>query len=138
MFRSSTILRELVQSLTKVTLLFKHPVKLRRCILCGDVAACREMACVLFVVQTAVCTTNSTHRFWGPPSLLFLPRLQRLGRAADHSPIVLSLRMAGAIPPLTYCVRGLKRDIFSISFTLFHFTSILNSLYNLMTIKQLI
>ena len=48
MFRSSTILRELVQSLAKVTLL----LKLRSCILCGDVAACREMACVLFVVQT--------------------------------------------------------------------------------------
>jgi len=27
----------------------------------GDVAACREMACVLFVVQTVVYTTNSTH-----------------------------------------------------------------------------
>ena len=52
MFRSSTIFRELVQSLAKVTLLLKHSVKLRRCILCGDVAACREMACVLFVVQT--------------------------------------------------------------------------------------
>ena len=52
MFRSSTILRLLVQSLAKVTLLLKHSVKLRRCILCGDVAACREIACVLFVVQT--------------------------------------------------------------------------------------
>ena len=61
MFRSSTILRELVQSLAKVTLLLKCSVKLRRCIWCGDVPACREMACVLFVVQTAVCTTNSTH-----------------------------------------------------------------------------
>ena len=50
MFRSSTILRELVQSLAKVMLLLKSSVKLRRCILCGDVAACREMACVLFVV----------------------------------------------------------------------------------------
>ena len=44
MFRSSAILRELVQSLAKVTLQLKHSVKLRRCILCGDVAACREMA----------------------------------------------------------------------------------------------
>ena len=52
MFRFSTILRELVQSLAKVTLLLKHSVKLRRCILCGVVAACCEMACVLFVVQT--------------------------------------------------------------------------------------
>ena len=53
MFRSSTIIREFVQSLDKVTFLLKHLVKLRRCILCGDVAACREMACVLFVVQSA-------------------------------------------------------------------------------------
>ena len=52
MFRSSTILRELIQSLAKVTPLLKHSVKLRRCMLCGDVAACREMASVLFVVQT--------------------------------------------------------------------------------------
>ena len=60
MFRSSTILREIVQSLAKVTHLLKHSVKLRR-ILCGYVATCREMACVLFVVQTVSgCTTNST------------------------------------------------------------------------------
>ena len=39
MFRSLTILRELVQSLVKVTLLLKHSVKLRHCILCRDVAA---------------------------------------------------------------------------------------------------
>jgi len=63
MFRSTTILRELVQSLAKVTLLLKHSVKLRHCILCEDLAAYREMACMLFVVQTAVCTTNSTHAF---------------------------------------------------------------------------
>jgi hypothetical protein len=61
MFRPKAILRELVQILAKVTLPLKHSVKLRRCILCGDVAACREMACVLFVVQTAVYTTNNTH-----------------------------------------------------------------------------
>ena len=52
MFRSSTILRELVQSLAKVIFLLKHSVKLCRRILCGDVAACRETACVLFVVLT--------------------------------------------------------------------------------------
>ena len=50
MFRFSAILRELVQSLAKVIFLLKHSVKLRRCILCGDVAACREMVYVLFVV----------------------------------------------------------------------------------------
>ena len=52
MFRSSAILRELVQSLAKVTLLLKHSVKFRHFILCGVVAACRETACVLFVEQT--------------------------------------------------------------------------------------
>ena len=52
MFRSSTIFREIVQSLAQFTLLLKHSVKLPRCILC-DVAAYREISCVLFVVQTA-------------------------------------------------------------------------------------
>ena len=61
MFRSSTILRELVQSLAKVPLLLKHLVKLRRCILCGDVAACREIACVLFVVQADISLHNKQH-----------------------------------------------------------------------------
>jgi hypothetical protein len=61
MFRSSTKLREFVQSLAKVTFLLKHSVKLRRCILCGDVAACREMACVLFVVQTDTSLHNKQH-----------------------------------------------------------------------------
>ena len=60
MFWSSATLREFVNSLAKVTLLLKRSVKLR-CILCEDVAACRAMVCVLFVVQIAVCTTNSTH-----------------------------------------------------------------------------
>jgi len=45
MFRSSTILRELVQSMAEVTLLLKYSVKLHRCILCGDVAACHGKAC---------------------------------------------------------------------------------------------
>ena len=53
MFRYSTILRERVQSLAKFTRLLKHSVKLRR-ILYGDVAACREMACVLSVVQVSL------------------------------------------------------------------------------------
>ena len=47
MIRSSTILREVVQSLAKVTLLLKHSVKLY-----GIVAACREMACVTHAVRT--------------------------------------------------------------------------------------
>jgi hypothetical protein len=47
--------------LAKVIFMVKYSVKLCCCILCGDVAACREMACVLFVVQITVCTTNSTH-----------------------------------------------------------------------------
>jgi hypothetical protein len=58
MFRSSTTIRELVQSLAKVTLLLKHSVKLRH-ILCGDEPACREMVCVLIVVQTAQQTAHT-------------------------------------------------------------------------------
>jgi hypothetical protein len=60
MFRSSTILTELVPSLAKVIFLLKHSVKLRRCTLCGDVAACREMACVLFVVQAEYQSAQET------------------------------------------------------------------------------
>jgi hypothetical protein len=47
MFRSSTILGELVQSLAKVTFQLKHSVKLRRYISYGDVAACHGTACAL-------------------------------------------------------------------------------------------
>ena len=60
MFRYSTILREHVQSLANVTLLVKHSIKLRHCRLFGDVAACREMACVLFVAQSAT-AQQTTH-----------------------------------------------------------------------------
>ena len=45
MFRSTTIIKELALHLAKVIL--KHSVKLRRYILCGDVAACHRSACVL-------------------------------------------------------------------------------------------
>jgi hypothetical protein len=49
MFRSTTIIRELVLNLAKVIL--KHSVKLRRYILFGDVAACHRAECVLCAVQ---------------------------------------------------------------------------------------
>ena len=64
MFRSSTILRERVQSLAKVTLLLKYSVKLRRCILCADVAACCEMAFVLFVEQTDKIRVKKNHGYF--------------------------------------------------------------------------
>jgi len=38
-------------SVTKVTLILKHSVRLRRNLLCGGVAACPRMACVLGAVQ---------------------------------------------------------------------------------------
>jgi uncharacterized membrane protein YjjB (DUF3815 family) len=73
MFHSLTILRELVQSLAKVTLLLKHSVQLRRRILCGAVAACCEMARVLFVVQLhiVVFLMNPPLPFWFMKYLLF-------------------------------------------------------------------
>jgi len=51
MFRSSTILRELVESLAKVIFHLKHSVKLLRYILRGDVTACHGTACMLFALQ---------------------------------------------------------------------------------------
>ena len=40
MFRSSTDIRELALNLAKVIFMLKHPVKLRRYLLCRCVAAC--------------------------------------------------------------------------------------------------
>ena len=51
MFRSSTIIRELALNLAKVIFTLKHSVKLRRYLLCGCVAACHGMPCVLYAVQ---------------------------------------------------------------------------------------
>jgi hypothetical protein len=48
MFRSTTIVRELVLSLAKVML--EHSVKLCPYGLCGGVAACLGVACVLCAV----------------------------------------------------------------------------------------
>jgi uncharacterized membrane protein YjjB (DUF3815 family) len=53
MFRSSTIIRELALNLAKVMFTLKHSVKLRRYLLCGCVAACHGMVCVLYAVQNA-------------------------------------------------------------------------------------
>ena len=44
MFRSTTIIRELVLNLAKVIFMLKHSVKLRRYMLFGDVAACHRAA----------------------------------------------------------------------------------------------
>ena len=53
MFRSSTINRELALNLAKIIFTLKYTVKLRRYLLCGCVAACQGMACVLYAVQNA-------------------------------------------------------------------------------------
>ena len=47
MFRSSTMIRELALNLAKFIFMLKHSVKLSRYLLCGCVAACHGMACVL-------------------------------------------------------------------------------------------
>ena len=51
MFRSSTIIRELALNLAKVIFTLKYSVELRRYLLCGCVAACHGMACVLRAAQ---------------------------------------------------------------------------------------
>jgi uncharacterized membrane protein YjjB (DUF3815 family) len=61
MFRSSTIIRELALNLAKVIFTLKHSVKLRRYLLCGCVAACHGMVCVLYAVQNAFCAVYNTH-----------------------------------------------------------------------------
>jgi uncharacterized membrane protein YjjB (DUF3815 family) len=59
MFRSSTIIRELALYLAKVIFMLKHSVKLRHYLLCGCVAACHGMVCVLYAVQNAHYTTHT-------------------------------------------------------------------------------
>jgi len=51
MLRSSTIFRELALNVAKVIFMLKHSVELRRYFLCGCVAPCHGMACVLHAVQ---------------------------------------------------------------------------------------
>jgi hypothetical protein len=74
MFRSITIIRELVLNLAKIIFILKHSVKLRRYMLFGDVAACYRAECVLWAVGQArpkfphtthspvsFCTAYNTH-----------------------------------------------------------------------------
>jgi len=61
MFRSSTIIRELALNLAKVIFTVKHSVKLRRYLLCGCVAPCHGMACVLHAVQSATESHSAQH-----------------------------------------------------------------------------
>ena len=67
MFCSSTIIRELALNLAKFIFMLKHSVKLRRYLLCGCVAACHGMACVLHAVHNAArmrvafCKAHNTH-----------------------------------------------------------------------------
>jgi len=62
MFRSlMTIIRELVLHVAKAALMLKHSVKLRRYILCDDVAACCHITeCFNVNITLARCCTNST------------------------------------------------------------------------------
>jgi len=53
MFRPVTTIRELVLHLAKVIFVLKHSAKLRRYVLCGDVA-CHRAAFVLCAVQNEI------------------------------------------------------------------------------------
>ena len=50
-------------SLAKVILILKHSVRLRRNLLCGGVAACPGMACVLYAVQSTAHSRGRTCGF---------------------------------------------------------------------------
>jgi hypothetical protein len=58
MFRSTTIFRELILNLAKVIFILKHSVKLRRCMLFGDVT-CHKAEGVLCAVHSAQHTTHT-------------------------------------------------------------------------------
>jgi hypothetical protein len=63
MFRSTTIIWELVLNLAKVILMLKHSVKLRCYMLFGDVAACHRAAyvlCTVHITHTPLCCVHST------------------------------------------------------------------------------
>ena len=69
MLRSSTIIRELALNPAKVIFILKHSVELRRYLLCGCVAACHGMACVLHAAQHSrigriVSMKNSNDTIW--------------------------------------------------------------------------
>ena len=64
MFRSSTILREFVQSLAKVTLLLKYSVKLCRCILVWRCGSMSWNNGVCSVVQTDTQSAQQTANIW--------------------------------------------------------------------------
>ena len=60
--------RSLQLSLAKVILILKHSVRLLRNLLCGSVAACHNMACVLCAVPpdlVSLCTAHNTHAILG-------------------------------------------------------------------------
>ena len=50
MFRYSTIIMELTLNLAKDIFMLKHSLKFHLCLLCGCVAACHGIACVLYAV----------------------------------------------------------------------------------------
>jgi hypothetical protein len=53
-------------SLEKVILILKHSVRLFRNLLCGGVAGCPSVACVLCAVQSeTLCTAHNTHAILG-------------------------------------------------------------------------
>ena len=60
MFRSSIIIRELALNLAKVIFTLKHSVKLCCYLLCGCVAACHGMACVLHAVHATHTCCHTT------------------------------------------------------------------------------
>ena len=59
MFRSATIIRELVLNLVKVIFMLKHSAKLRRYMLFGDVAERCVCVCVLYAVHSTAYNTHT-------------------------------------------------------------------------------
>jgi len=85
MFRSSTIIREIAQNLAEVIFTLKHSVKSRRYLLCGCVAACHGMACVLYAVHSAQHTTTILEGVFRNLETSNSCRPQTIKRRAPHN-----------------------------------------------------
>ena len=66
MFRSTTIIRELAIELGSSYIYIKTKQKLRHYLLCGGVAACPGMACVLCAVQSETPSRSAQHTIHTP------------------------------------------------------------------------
>ena len=101
MFRSTTIIREFVLNLAKVIFMLKHSVKLRCCMLFGDVAACHRAFMGPCIANVFSSTTNKMRRY---TIYLFLWNALHVsgGSSAHHQELRTVYTASGTLSKL-YC-----------------------------------